>query len=485
MNRMNKYKRLILNILIFAAGSFSSKIFALILNNLYTKRIDPAGFYTKSLLETIALFLIPVFTFSMTEAIVRFGLDDRYNKKKVFTTATCIVAVGMMMMFAAVPLLQFIPILRPIRGYTILLCVYVFTSSMRALCSQFARSRNLVKLFSFDGIATTITLFIFSLIFISYMDMGVQGFMLATILSDGFSALFLILAANVRKYFDISVLDKGLGKKMLLFALPLIPTTVMWTLTGFSDQIFISNMHSSRVQLGEAAAGIYSAATKLPNLLSMAATIFSMAWNMSAIMENRSRSKQEFYSNVFDAYESVLFVGAAGLIILVKPVSALLINYDTFPEYSQAYLYTPLLIAAAIFVCLNHFEYGIYTATKHSRNAFYTVAASLCSNLILNAVFIPLIGIQGASLATCCSYIICFTLRMQDIQRFEPFSYSKKKLILNTFLIFSMCACVIIKEENYLPITLIPAVIIALVNLGPMRLMFRKLAERRRSKGQQ
>ncbi|MBR6101011.1 MAG: polysaccharide biosynthesis C-terminal domain-containing protein [Ruminococcus sp.] len=478
---MNKYKRLILNIFIFAVGSFSSKIFALILNNLYTKRIDPASFYTKSLIETLALFLIPVFTFSMTEAVIRFGLDDAYNKKKVFTTATCIIAFGMALMAAIVPFLHFIPVLRQISGYSGLLCIYVFASSMRALCSQFARSRNLVKIFSFDGIATTVTLFIFSLIFISYMDLGVKGFMLATILSDSFSAMFLFLAASIRKYFDLRCIDRRLGEKMLRFAVPLIPTTVMWTLTGFSDQIFISNMHSSRVQLGEAAAGIYSAATKVPNLLSMVATIFSMAWNMSAITENRSKDKHVFYSNVFDAYQSVLFLGAAGLILLVKPVSMLLININTFPEYGRAYLYTPLLITAAVFVCLNHFEYGIYTATKHSRNAFYTVAAALCSNLTMNAVFIPLIGIQGASLATCCSYIICFIIRMQDIQRFEPFSYSKGKLILNTFLLFVMCGCVIAAQEEYFLITLIPGAVLILLNIKPMLLMIRKLINRKRA----
>ena len=482
---MNKYKRLVLNILIFAVGSFGSKIFALILNNLYTKRIDPVGFYTKSLIETIALFLIPVFTFSLTEAVVRFGLDGRYDQKKVFTNASVMIFAGMGMMLVVVPFLQFIPILRPLCGYSLLLCVYVFASSMRSLCSQFARSRNLVKIFSFDGIAAMLTLFIFSLIFISYMDLGVKGFMLATILSDSFSALFLFLAANVHKFFDTKCLSRRLSEKMLRFAVPLIPTTVMWTLTGFSDQIFISNMHSSRVQLGEAAAGIYSAATKVPNLLSMAATIFSMAWNMSAITENRSKDKREFYTNVLDAYRSLLFVCAAGLILLVKPLSGLLINYSTFPEYSRAYLYTPMLITAAVYVCLNHFEYGIYTATKHSRSAFYTVAAALCSNLIMNAVFIPLIGIQGASLATCMSYIICFGLRLQDIRRFEPFKVSVSKFVINTVLLFIMCACVIIAEDEYFLYALLPALLIVILNLRELKQVIVRLIKKERRKSAQ
>ena len=77
---MDKYKKLAFNTVIFAAGSFGSKIFSLLLNNLYTKHISPSGIYTKTMLETLALFLLPVFTFSLTEAIIRYGLDNRYKK---------------------------------------------------------------------------------------------------------------------------------------------------------------------------------------------------------------------------------------------------------------------------------------------------------------------------------------------------------------------------------------------------------------------
>ena len=131
---MNKYKKLAVNTVIFAIGSFSSKIFSLLLNNLYTRHISPAGFYTKTLIETMALFLLPVFTFSLTEAVVRYGLDKDYDKKQVFTTASMMSLGGLAAMLAAVPLLQFIPFLRPLRGYTLLLGIYVCTSAVRALC---------------------------------------------------------------------------------------------------------------------------------------------------------------------------------------------------------------------------------------------------------------------------------------------------------------------------------------------------------------
>lgn len=160
---MNKYKNLAFNTVIFTIGNFGSKLLSLLLNNLYTKHISPSQLYTKTLVETLALFLIPVFTFSLGEAIIRYGLDNRYDKTKIFTTTSIISLSGLLLMAAVVPLIQFIPVFSSLRSYSLLLIIYIFCSSLRTQCSQFVRAREMVKLFSFDGILTTFMLLLFIL----------------------------------------------------------------------------------------------------------------------------------------------------------------------------------------------------------------------------------------------------------------------------------------------------------------------------------
>lgn len=467
---MNKYRQLAFNTIVFAIGSFGSKIFSLLLNNLYTRHISPVGFYTKTLIETTALFLLPVFTFSLTEAVVRYGLDKKYKKKQIFTTASVLIFAGLMLMILVMPFMEMIPFLRPIKEYTIMLAVYVCISSVRSLCSQFVRSRGMVRLFAFDGILTTMILFILNVLFISHMEMGVRGFMLSVILSDACSSVFLFISAGLHRYLNVNSFNKKLAKSMMKFSLPLIPTTVMWTFTGFSDQIFIGNMCS------EKAAGIYSAATKIPNLLSMLSTIFFQAWNISAITENESAGRNEFYEKVYSAYESILFVGSAGLILLIKPISAILINYSTYPEYSTAYLYAPVLITAAVFTCLDQFLSGIYTATKHTINSLITVTIACTANILLNTHLIPVWGIQGASFATFLSYFICFWIRMADARRYVPFRFSAMKNILNTCIILFMC-WLTVQQKSYIPV-LLPTVIIVIINIKAVYITARMLIKR-------
>ena len=74
---MNQYKRLAANTMIFAIGSFGSKILTLFLTKLYTANINPADISTKELLEQTANFLIPIVTFSITDAILRIWTDPK------------------------------------------------------------------------------------------------------------------------------------------------------------------------------------------------------------------------------------------------------------------------------------------------------------------------------------------------------------------------------------------------------------------------
>ena len=440
---MNKYKKLAFNTMIFAVGSFGSKLLVILLTRLYTANMNSAAMGVKDLLETTALFLQPIFTFALQEYLIRFGLDKNYDKRQVFTTSACITGVGLAAVVLIVPGLRFIPFLSFISGYSLMLVIYTCTSALRMLCAQFVRSRDMVKLFSVDGILATLTLFIFTLIFVAGLKMGVKGCLLAVILSDFFSAVFLFVVAGLHKFLKIKYFSTSLAKSMMIFALPLIPTIVMWTVTSLSDRIFIRYMHSSVVDLGESAVGLYSVANKVTNLISMVSTIFFQAWNMSAIMENDSADRSKFYEKIYGTYEAILFAASAGLLLLIKPVTDFFVSDKNFAEYGTVFVYSPLLIIAVLFMSLNQFMGGIYTATKHTKNSFWTSLIACGVNLAMNYFLIPCWGIQGAAVATLLSYLFCYWIRMIDARYYVPFRFSPSRNLLNMGLLLAMSGVII------------------------------------------
>lgn len=475
---MNKYKSLAMNTIIFAVGSFGSKILVLFLTRLYTSNISPADSSTKELLEITLNFLLPIFTLSISSATMRYGLDKEYNKKQVYTGSFIVCTAGLVSLFIISPLFKLISFLSYMDGYLFLLLLYVCASAFRDLNSQFIRAKQLLKLYSFDGILTTLTLFLFNIIFISHFHMGVKGFMLASILSDSFSALFLFFAGKVYKYLSIKSFDAELTKVMLKFALPVIPTTIMWTITGFSDRLFIRYMHSDTAVLGEASAGIYGYASKVPNLILMVSTIFYQAWNMSAITENNSEDKSDFYRTVYNAYQAMLYIATAYLIAFVKPITAIFVDSGNYSEYGDVYLYTPVLAVSVLLISLNQFLSSIYTATCHTQNSAWTSLSACASNIILNIILIPKMGIQGAAIATLISYLVCYILRIFDTRRIIYFKVCHADFVLNMFVLMVMSYAIIAQPKLKMFYLVCGLIFATSYNFQPIMMTVKKLLKR-------
>lgn len=437
---MNKYKTLALNTIIFAVGSFSAKFLQFLLTRLYTGTLCDSDFNIKEMLEITANLLIPVFTFSIAEALLRFGLGREHDKKTVLSNAVFIELCGLALLLLCAPLLG---MLSYTDGFLTILIVYICTSSYRQICAQFVRVRGLLKLYALDGILTSLTLFIFNLIFMAWLDMGIRGFFLSVILSDFCSGTMLCICAKIPRYFSFSAINPRLMRTMLRFSVALTPAAVLWIITGFADRFFLREMVS------DGAAGVYGAATKVPNLISMVATVFFQAWNISAIVENDSKGREKFYTRVFSAYQSIMVIAAAFLIALVQPLSMFVISTKKDADYANAYLYTPVLVVAVLMMCYNQFLSSVYTATKHTRNSLWTSAVAAGVNLVLNAILIPKWGVQGAAIATLASYLACYCIRIVDARRYVPFDVNHVEGFVNFTVLLVMCYVVVAGVPMY------------------------------------
>ena len=468
---MNKYKKLAQNTAIFAIGSFGSKFLLLLLKRLYSANINPGDTSTKSLLEQTANFIIPIATLSIAEAVIRYGLDREYDKREVFTSACVIEIAGTLLLLLCAPLLGLLPYTH---GYLLYLIAFIMASSFRQLSSQFVRSRDMTRLFALDGILVTCTLFFFNVVFISKLQMGVQGFMLASILADLLSGIFLTIVGKNWKYLDFRhALNMDVTKTMLRFAIPMIPTAVLWIITGFSDRLFVRYMEKYSVSpdVGETAAGIYEYSSTVPNLISMVSTIFFQAWNMSAITEQKSEDKGIFYQNIFKAYQSFMFLGAAAMIVLVKPLSALVIDYSRFPEYTVCYRFTPILVIAVVMLSFDQFLSSVYVATQKTSHSMWTALVAAGLNLILNVILIYKWGVQGAVIATFASYFACYVVRIIDTRRLIYFKVDHVRFYVNLVVLFVMSILAIREPVWYQAYEIVLAVFMIGFNFDAIRMV--------------
>jgi len=432
---MDKYKRLASNTLTLALGQFGSKFLVYIMMRFYTGRLGADGYGAVGVIVDASTLIMAVVTLSIGESIIRFGLDSKYDKSQVFSIGMITTLLGVLFYAAFVPAVSLISFLSE---YSLLIYLYVFSGSIRSSCALFVRSAGYVRLFALNGIFTTVVNIIFNLVFMLGFNMGVTGYVLSVVLADAVSTVFLFITADLGKYLKIWGLDKRLRGIMFSFCIPLIPTTVMWWITNVSDGFFIMEM------LGKSATGLYKAAYKLPNMIALLSGIFSQAWNMSAITEKNSRTIARFYTNVFNIFQSVVYIISAGTLLTVK----IFLDVMTTDDFADSYRYAPLLVIAVVFTCFSTFMGSIYVASRKTVRSMLTAFGGAAANIILNAILIPVMGIQGASLATLTSYLIIFAARAIDSRKIVLMDIKPFKMSLNMVFITAMCLVVIFVNDD-------------------------------------
>ena len=466
---MNKYKKLMGNTLIFGIGSFGAKFLGFFMTMLYTRCMTEAEYSTADLLYNTVNVLVPLVTFSMADAVIRFGMDKDYDPRKVFTGANISVLLGMTIFMLFTPL---IGKNETIGAYTFLLYIYCYFSCFRQMASQFVRARGYVKLFAADGILTVLVQVISNLVLIWGFKLGVTGYVISFVISDVSSLFFLTAVAGLHKYVDAFYIDKKVIGEMLRFSAPLIPTYLLWWVTSASDRWFVINM------VGDTENGIYSIAYKLPTLLMLVTTMFYQAWQMSSIEERNSRGLGKFYETVFGAYSSLLYIAAAGLIMLCKPLTLILTGTAEGSRFQEAYVFTPILIISMIFQCFCQFLSSVYTTKKRSVNSCATAFVAAAVNIILNFLLIPQYGVWGAAIATAASYFACFAVRLFDARKFIFFQVDYFRFLVNTVIILFMCV-ITAKQPSVYWVGLILGFVVCLVyNFDAIIKTLRKILSR-------
>lgn len=87
-------------------------------------------------------------------------------------------------------------------------------------------------------------------------------------------------------------------------------------------------------------------------------------------------------------------------------------------SYYDSWQFVPILIIATTYSCVVNFLASIYMAEKKNVMSLVTAMSGAITNFVLNLVFIPRIGANGAALATVCAFLVVFVTRAIDTRRF-------------------------------------------------------------------
>lgn len=450
---MDKYKKLASNTLIFAIGTFSSKALSFLLMPFVTAMMTTSNYGVADLIQQTVNVLIPIVTLQVNSAALRFSLDKAADKRDVFTVGVRTTLAGLTVFAVLSPILSMIRINDfHIGEYIILIIVFVFVSSFRQLCQQFVRGSGYVKLFAIDGILATATTLLFTILFLGPFKWGVTGYIVAIIASDFCSVIFFAVTAKLYKYIKPHLYTKGITGQMLKYCVPLIPTVILWWIINVSDRYMITYFINSSEN------GLYTAASKIPNFVILFSQIFIDAWQLSAVDEYDAKDRSQFFTNVFRVYSGGVFAVASALILTCQLLTGILVADDFYFSWH----YVPILIIATTYSCIVNFLASVYMAEKKSLMSLLTAMSGAVTNIVLNLVFIPKIGANGAAIATVCAFLVVFVTRGLNTRRYIKINFKLPLMIIETLILVS---------QSYLMLKLESGVTLYAVEAGMFALM--------------
>jgi len=426
---------LLKNVGILTFSNFTSKILIFLLVPLYTSVLSTTEYGTYDLVVSIVTLLYPVLTANIADAVMRFVMDETYANKKVTLIGVKYVVFSIIVISVPLFLVNKLALWKEILGLEIYIALYYVFYVFNQFFIQLAKGLEKIADMGIASILGTITMVVSNLLFLLALKWGLPGFFVSNILAQAIPVIYFFFRLKFWEYIIEVKIDRNIQIEMLKYCVPLITTTLSWWINSTSDKLVVSFI------CGVAANGILSVSHKIPQIINTIQGIFIQAWQISAIKEYDRHDVSNFYTTAFFAFNLLMSVSCACLIILSKPLAKILYANDFY----VAWQYVPFLLVSIVINGASGFLGPILVAKKDSKTMALSAIYGSVVNVLLNILLVFFIGIQGSTIATVISSFVIYNKRKKAIH--NEIIFSRYYVVYITWLLLITQAII----EIYLP----------------------------------
>jgi len=394
-------RRLLQFTVIYGAGEVANNALAFVLVPVYTRLLTPGQYGVLEVFNRTLEMLNIFAAVGIGMAAMRsyFGREKGEGGGAVFSTAMAFAVTNSLWMAAALSAAAGL-ISQLLLGSTLYAWLFRLTFSIVIFEQGFGMVRTYLKttgrpifysVLSVSKYAVTMGLIICSLL---YLGKEVKYVLLATLAAN--VAFFVPSAAVLLSRIGFKISWQGL-KRMLAFGLPFVPGGLLLFILNNADRFLLIAMS------GQTEAGLYALGYRMALVPVMLLLVpFQAAWGPFMMERGETREGPELFAVVLSYLTAVCCFASLLLALFAKEV----IGIIAAPSYAQAYrVLPPVLLGYTFWVVSVVLDAGIYI-TRRTAWKPLLLATGAGTNVALNLLLIPRLGMMGAAYATAAGFLV-------------------------------------------------------------------------------
>lgn len=440
---MNRFKLFIDNFIIYGLGGVIGKMIPFFMLPVITRML-PNTYYMglNDITNTVLSFAQALAVMGMYDAMFRmfFDQDGMEYRQEICSGALAVTFITSAVIFTAMFALkknlavQFFG-KEEFDTLIILTSMGVLSGATNSIVSAPTRMENKRKTYLFTNIFTPFASYCIAIALLTrgeYIYAFPVGNLIAAFMTE------LIFIGLNRKWFSIRKVRFKHIRALMMIGIPLLPNFLIYWVFNSCDRIMISKI------LGMEYTGIYAVGAKFGQLSQLIYIGFSGGWQYFAFSTMHDKDQVDMTSRIFE-YLGCLSVCATVVISVCTEVFFGVLFGDA---YSAASVTVPYLFMAPLAQMLFQVASSQFLVVKKTWPSSLILFCGAACNIILNALLIPLLGIEGASLSTLFGFVFSTALSVVVLQKMGLFKIPKRFIGICAVSIIYFILCRIFMKGN-------------------------------------
>lgn len=395
--QINENSQLVGNFIWLISHRFIKMILALIIGIFIARYLGPENYGILNYALSFVAIIAPLSTLGLNSILTRDIVNEPDSESIILGSAAILRLTGALV--GTVIALLSVSLLRPNDNQMLLFVVIISASNLFQsiqVVEFWFRAKQKLSAFIISQISVVFLFTIIKALLIIF-EFKLITFIIVFTLEITFNyGVMYILYNKFSEYSSDWKFSKGRSLKLLSQSWPLILSAFAAIIYLKIDQVMLGTM------ISDEAVGIYAVAAKFSEVWYFIPTAIMTAL-FPSLLEKRKKSKTEYFEGLqktLDLLAMIALIIAIPVTIISKPF----INFLYGADYSLAGSILSIHIWASVFIFMRALLSKWLIAESLFHFSIITHGIGAVTNLILNFILIPRLGVFGAAYATIISY---------------------------------------------------------------------------------